>query len=39
MDDTIEKVLGYILLITGIVANITIIKADRKPKSKKRKKR
>lgn len=39
MDDIIEKVLGYLLAITGIIANIVLIRANRKPKSKQRRKK
>ena len=40
LDDIIEKALGYILMITGIVANIAVIISSRKPaKKRKRKKR
>lgn len=40
MSDIIEKVLGYIVMITAIAANVTVITTSRKPKSKpKRNKR
>lgn len=39
MDDTIEKVLGYIFTITGIIANMMLIRANRKPKPTKRHKK
>ena len=39
MDDIIEKALGYILMITGIVAIAVIISSRKPAKKRKRKKR